>query len=70
METEKKPKKDKTAEGALEKKKNGLLRILQILKKYSDSDHPLTQERIGELQANVEELKAQVRMLMEAAGKK
>lgn len=32
---------------ALEPKKLALLRILQILKKYSDFDHPLTQEEIA-----------------------
>ena len=31
---------------ALEKKKNALIHTLQILQKYSDSDHPLTQEAI------------------------
>ncbi len=48
--SETKKKKDEPV--GLEKKKNGLLRILQILKKYSDSAHPLTQEQIGELLDN------------------
>ena len=33
----------------LEPKKLALLRILQILERYSDSDHPLTQEEILKL---------------------
>ena len=39
------PEKKESTE-CLEKKKNALLRILQILKKYSDSEHPLTQKAI------------------------
>ncbi len=33
---------------ALEPKKLALLRILQILEKHSDCDHPLTQEDIDD----------------------
>ena len=39
--------------GSLEPKKLALLRTLQILKEYTDYDHPLTQE---ELAAKLSEL--------------
>ena len=32
----------------IESKKLAILRILEILKKYTDVDHPITQEKIAE----------------------